>query len=544
MTHFSIAYVFAALCFFLYGLHMTEEGFRQAVGDQLRAKIGRLTRHRLAGFFLGIIMAIVFQSSTATTVMMVGLASIGLLNVRQAAAVVLGADVGTTLLVVLLASIVRFDATILSFSILVSGFVATFLLRQGRRQFFAEALLGFGFIFYGLTLMGTSATPLRESPLSHEVIAAIAGNHAAALFLAALFTGLVQSSAAIVGILLSFAAAGLLTATDAVPFVLGANLGGTVGPLLAGFRAQTEGKRLALLHVMTKSLVIFALLPFADVIGEWATEQISVPSYQVAAIHIFFNVILAVVFLPIVPLLSRWMSTLVRPRVGESEFGPKYLDEHALESPTLAFANVTREILRMAEITQEMCALALAPFEEQDRETMNRLEEMDDQVDRLDKGIKFYLAKVAQTKLTDEQAQRELELLMLTHDLESVGDVVSKDLMALAEKRRRKGVSFSTVGREEIHEFHRQVMENFQLAVTSFATGNIEIGQKVMRHKKQIAQLEQELSQKHLFRLHQGYKESIETSSIHLDILSNLRRINSIICKMAYPVLDRRGAHS
>jgi phosphate:Na+ symporter len=198
----------------------------------------------------------------------------------------------------------------------------------------------------------------------------------------------------------------------------------------------------------------------------------------------------------------------------------------------------------MAEIAQKMVAQALIPFEEVGGDTMERLEELDDQVDRLDKEIKFYLAKLNMAQLTDDQARRQVGLLTLTHDLESSGDVINKDLMELAKKKRQKSVAFSKEGWTEIQDFHRKVMENFHLAITSLASGDADLGRKVLRHKSRLAIIEQELSQNHLRRLNKGLRESFDTSSIHLDILSNLRRINSIVSKLAYPVLDRRDQPS
>jgi phosphate:Na+ symporter len=542
MSEFSVAYFIAGLAFFLYGLRMTELNLRQAAGDRFRAWITKLTQSRVSAFMLGVVMTIIFQSSTATTVMLIGLAGIGYLSLRQAASVVLGADVGTTLLVLILASFVRFDMRHATLVFLVLAFFLNFIFRHGRALFLARAFLGFAFVLYGLGQIGIASTPLKQSPLVLQLIQAVASNPLGALIMAAIFTGLVQSSVAVLGILLSLSSSGLLTLPQAIPFVLGANLGSTIIPIMVGLRSKTDGRRLSLIHVGLKIIGIVALLPFIVPVAEEIQRWLDMPSYQVAAVHIFLNTALAVIFLPLI----RWVAIAAEKWIPSSDngkvFGPKYLDPQALDSPTLAFADVFREILRMAEITQKMCAQVLLPFEEVGTDTLQRLEELDDQVDHLDRDIKFYLAKMSQEQFTAEQSKRQLELLMLTHDLESIGDVMTKDLMELAEKKRRKGVSFSGDGWREIKEFHAKVMENFNLAITSFATGDIDLGKKVMRHKKNMASLEQELGQKHLRRLHQGLRESFDTSSIHLDILSNLRRINAIISKMAYPVMDRRIA--
>jgi phosphate:Na+ symporter len=533
----------AALCFFFFGIRLTEEGLRKALGDRFRLHAETLTRRPVQALFIGIVMTMLLQSSSATLLLLIGLGSIGVLSVRQATPVVLGADVGTTLIILLLASAVQFDIRAVSLSVLTVAFVATFLFQKNRPKFYAQAFLGFAFILFGLGLLTSASEPLRQSPLVRALISELVSNPWVAMVFAAILTGIVQKTAAVLGILISFAAAGLLTAPQAVPFVLGVNLGSTVLPFVASLRAQADGKRIAYIHVALKAIGVLAVMPFAASAGEWIVGWVAQPPYQVATVHIVFNVAVALVFLPLTPLVAKAALRWVHVRDEEKEFSPKYLDPAALDSPGLAFANVFRELLRMAEIAQEMCSQVLIPFEELGRDTMERLEEMDDQVDHLDREIKFYLAKVNQAQLTETEARRQMELLTLTHDLEQIGDVINKEMMELAEKKRRKNVSFSVDGWKEIREFHRMVIENFRLAITALASGDTELGKKVLRHKKHLAEIEQDYSQKHLLRLHQGLRESFETSSIHLDLLSNLRRINSIICRMAYPVIDRRAAN-
>ncbi len=540
MNHFSLAYFLGALCFFLYGMHLTEDGLRSALGDRLRIQVNRITKRRFSAFSLGILMTFIFQSSTATTIMLIGLTNIGVISVRHAVPVVLGADVGTTFLTFLLASFVRFNVLSFSLVLLVVGFLSTFLFRNHSLRPYAQAFLGFGFVFYGLGLIPSANEPLRQSHLFAQVVTAIGNNPPVAVLFTALFTGLIQSSAAVIGIIASFAAVGLINPESVLLFVLGANLGSTVGPFMASLAAQTDGKRLAYVHVVLKFIGAILILPFSNDLGKIISNLVEIPSYQVVAAHVGFNIALAVVFLPLTSIISSLATKWVKCDKGDKAFGPKYLDSHALDSPALAFANVHREILRMAEIVQEMCTHVLVPFEEVGRETLEHLDELDDHVDHLDRDIKFYLAKINQAQLTPSQGRRQQELMMMTHDIESIGDVISKDLVILAEKKRRKNVSFSQDGWKEINGFHRVVVENFQLAVTVLASGDLELGKKVLRHKKHLGEIEQELAQKHLMRLHQGLRESFDTSSIHLDILSNLRRINSIVCKLAYPILDRR----
>ncbi len=540
MTDFSLAYFLAAIGFFIYGLRLTESNLRRALGDRFRTQIDALTQNRFFAFLLGATMTMVFQSSTATTVMLVGLAGVGALTVRQAAPVVLGADVGTTLLVLLLASLVSFNLLNLALAILLIGFASTLFLKDHAKRPYAQAFLGIGFICYGLSLIASSNVFLRESPLVQAMVEALLGQPLVSLAFALFLTGLLQSSAAVLGILVSLAAGGLLTLEGAIPFVLGANLGSTVGSLLAGLSSKAEGKRVALIHVGLKAIGVIVAFPFIAVIARGIEAILDSPPYQVAATHVGLNATIAVVCLPLTHKIAGLVSAWVTDDPPEKVFGPKYLDEKVLNSPAIAFANVQREILRMAEIAQDMFARCLRAFEEGGEETIRKLEDRDDQVDLLNRRIMLYLSKINQAELSDAQAQRELELLTLTNNLESVGDVIDKNVMELAKKRRRLGHVFSQEGWKDIVELHRLVGENFRLAVSAFITGDVNLGHKLLRHKRYVGELEQEFNQKHLMRLHQGLSESLDTSSIHLDLLGHLRRINSVICKTAYPVLDQR----
>ncbi len=542
MTKFSIAYLLAAIGFFLFGLRLVQTNLRQVSGDRLRVQIGKLTKNRMSAFFLGIGMTAVLQNSAATVVMIVGLAGMSYISLPQGTAVILGADVGTTLIVYLLASFVQFSSGQVNLIFVALAFFFYFALRKGQKQFYTRAFLGLALMLYGLGQISAASQPLRQSALVAQIISAAADNPVVAIFFGMLFTILLQSSVAMIGVLLTFTGAGAMTMDQALPFVLGANLGTTLVPFLAGLRAKTDGRRLAYIHVSLKVVAVALFLPFLTWVGAEISRVVETPTYQVATFHFVLNLALSVVFLPLSRVVSALAVRLIRPNEEDHSFSAKYLDDEALESPTLAFANVFREILRMAEITQKMCAQTLLPFEEIGTDTVERLEGMDDQVDHLDRDIKFYLAKLSQSRLTDEQSKRQQELLMLTHDLEQVGDVITKEMMELAEKKRRKSVSFSVEGWAEIKDFHQKVAENFHLAINAFASGDVELAQKVIRHKKKLGEIEQELGQRHLLRLHQGLRESFDTSSIHLDILSNLRRINAILTKMAYPVLSRTNA--
>ena len=527
------------IAIFIYGLQLANDGLQKRAGDQLRRWLTALTEHRLSGLLSGTLLAAVLQSSTATVMMLVGFANAGLLSLPQAMSLLLGAGIGTTLVV----QVMSFKVSHVAMLLVVIGFAVISLSRRGRTRAIGRAALGLGLVFLGIQITTEATSPLQHNRLLLQVIEAFAEQPVLGIVTGAGLTAIVQSSAVTLGLLLSLSFSGLLTMHAALPVVLGANLGNCVMPILSTVRASVEGKRVAWAYLMLRASGVagglLLLTPFATLVS-WTGA--SVP-HQIANAHTLFNVLLAVVALPPLPLgaaLVRWI-VAVPPDANAGKLHVEYLDEHALDTPSLAFAQATREILRMAEMVQQMLAKAMTVFETSDRDLVDAISEEDDYVDYLEHRIKLYLTKLSRTALTDEQAARELELIAFTHDLETIGDIVDIDLMHLAKKKIRKAMEFSKEGAAEIRGFHARVMENFELSIATFTGGDVDLAHKLLRHKGKIAEMAQDLTETHIQRLHLGLRESLETSSIHLDLLSHLKRINSQLSNIAHPILMRAG---
>ena len=525
------------IAIFIYGLQLANDGLQKRAGDRLRRWLTAFTERRLSGLLSGTLLATVLQSSTATVMMVMGFANTGLLSLSQAMSLLLGAGIGTTVVV----QVMSFKLSHLAMLILVIGFAIASLGKRGRTRAVGRAVLGFGLVFLGIQLTSEATAPLQQNTLLLQVMAAFGEQPALGIAAGAGLTAIVQSSAVTLGLLLSLSFSGLLTLHAALPMVLGANLGNCVMPMLSAVRANVEGKRLAWAYLILKASGVagglLPLGPFATLVS-WTAASLP---HQIANAHTLFNLLLAVLALPFLPwaaALARWI-VVVPPDASVSQVHVQYLDEQALESPALAFAQATREILRMAEMVQRMLAKVMMVFETNDRDLVEDISEADDYVDYLEHHIKLYLTKLSRSALTDEQAARELELIAFTSDLETIGDIVDIDLMHLAKKKIRKGLEFSKEGAEEIRGFHARVMENFQLSIAAFTSGDVELARKLLRHKVKIAEMAQDLTEAHIQRLHQGLRESIETSSIHLDLLSNLKRINSQLSNIAHPLLMR-----
>lgn len=525
------------IAIFIYGLHLANDGLQKRAGDQMRRWFTTLTEHRLGGLLSGTLLAAVLQSSTATVMMLMGFTNAGLLSLSQAMSLLLGVGIGTTLVV----QVMSFQLSRVAMLLVVIGFALISLGKRGRTRAVGRAVFGFGLVFLGIQLTTKATSPLQHNTLLLQVIEAFGEQPILGIMAGAGLTAIVQSSAVTLGLLLSLAFSGLLTLPVALPVVLGANLGNCVMPVLSAVRASVEGKRVASAYVILKGSGVagglLLLTPFTTLVS-WTAASIP---HQIANAHTLFNVLLALGALPFLPwgaALARWIVP-VPPDTSASKLHVQYLDERALETPSLAFAQATREILRMAEMVQRMLAKVITVFETNDRDVADDISEGDDYVDYLEHHIKLYLTKLSRSALSDEQAARELELIAFTSELETIGDIVDIDMMHLAKKKIRKGMEFSKEGAAEIRGFHARVMENLELSIAAFTSGDVDLARKLLRHKVKIAEMAQDLTEAHIQRLHQGLRESIETSSIHLDLLSNLKRINSQLSNIAHLILMR-----
>ncbi len=517
----------------LYGVRLVGEGLQRAAGTRLRHVLTTLSGNRLKALAVGAGVTALLQSSSATTVMLVGFASAGLLSLRQTIGVILGADIGTTVTVQLLA----FNLLDLAPLIVFAGWLLS-AASKGTLGYVGRAILGFGFLFLGMKLIVDGTGPLRESALFAEFLAALSGQALLLIVIAAVFTALVHSSAATIGLAISLAQSGLMPLEAAVPIILGANVGTAATALVASLGANTEARRVALAHAGFKiagALVFLPLIgPFTDFVSATAPD---IPR-QIANAHTLFNVGLAVLFLP----TADWAADLITRGVPErrtTDAGAIYLSPQTLDTPAVALGQALRETLRMGDVVVRSLKDSLIVLERNDVALMRAVIARDDVIDRLEEDIKQFLVKLGAESLTEEQAERETALIFVIADLEQIGDVIERGLMELAEKKIAGNHVFSQQGWSEIRDLHTKVAENLELALSALAAQDASIAEKVIRHKSVVNVLERRLRETHIERLHSGLRESIDTSSIHLDLLANLKRANSLVAGIAYAVLGR-----
>ena len=528
--------LFGGMLLLLYGINLLNDGLQNVAGSKIRSLLRSLTSNRLAAVGGGAFITGLIQSSSATSVMLVGFVSAGLMSFRQTLAVILGADIGATLTVQLIAFHVY------DYAVLLVGIGLSFTLFAKRMLFknIGQGILGFGFVFLSIKIMIEAMTPLRENDLFRQVFVALTNTPAVGIVISAGITALIHSSAATMGIALVLAASGLIPLNGALAIVLGANIGTCATAFIASLSSPAEARRVAWAHMLFKVFGVLLFLPFLGAFEQLVTSTAPDLTRQVANANTLFNVIMAVVFLPLIGPFSKLIIHLVPEKEEDKKVGPMYLDEHVLGTPALALGQASREALRVSDIVREMLTEAIRVFQSDDSSAIIAIKNKDNLIDLLDRHIRIYITQMSSSHLTESQSRRAMAVLETSRNLENIGDIIDRNVMPLALKRISKGITFSQEGANEIILFHKKILENFDTAISAFANHDRDLAGQVFRNKEEITTMEREMVQAHLDRLRKGFRESIETSHVHLDLIGNLARINSLITHIIYPIVDEK----
>lgn len=549
MDSFSWITLFGGLAIFFFGLNSARHGLQLAAGDRLRIIMHKVTGNRILAVCIGALLTLIMQSSSATTVLLVSFAETQLITMTQAIGLLLGADIGTAFVVILLSLKKITDYALL---LVAFGIGLETIAKRKFLKYAGQVIFGFGMVFFGMYLMSATTTPLKDNPMAFKVFEFLSVNPGWSLTAALIFTAFVHTSAVTIGIAIALSFAGVLSLEASIPIVLGANVGTCITAVMAALPGGVEGKRVALAHVLVKVLGVAVAFPFihqyADWLGGLDSYIVSVlpgvattVSGKIALTHLFFNVALAIICLPFIKLIVLMVEKMIPSKLSEEEeFAPKYLDETSLDTPTLAYAQAKREIMRVAKLAYGLFATSLEMYSRNVDfdDVSEKVGSQDDKIDILEKAVRFYLAKLSQKSLTEEQAKLEMALLTIAADLEDVGDIITKEMLQLAKKKSKKMLLFSEEGWKEIKRFHSMVLENFDLMISMLTQPHEDIARKVLRHDDHLNLVEQDLRQSHINRLHEGLQESFETSSIHLDILANMRTISTKVTRIVKTSMD------
>lgn len=527
----------AGVALMLYGIRILRKGSDRLFGARLRRLLQTATKGRLRTVLAGFLLSILTPSSTAVALLSVEAINAGYVTMQQVLALMLGANVGFTITVQLLA----FKFYIYNAVFIAIGAPLSMFSRRQSVKGTGQVLLAIGFLLLAIQILSDAVAPLKNSSDVEQVMRVLENHPVWLMFFALGLKVLLQSATATIGIAIALSSHGVLPVTAALAVVVGANIGIAVTAFLAG-HARVETRRMAIGNLLMKVAGAVVCMPLLNQIVLWLAPLSPAGDPQVIAnAHTLFNVGLVIVFLPLVPVLARALQRVIAAQPAmEAEFGPRYLDHSSLESPALALGQATREILHMADHVRTMLRDAHRAFKENDEQLCEQVQKADDKVDLLNNEIKAYITKLSEQALNTEESRREIALLSFANELESVGDIIDKNLIELAKKKIALRVEFSKDGRVELDEYFNKVLENFEIAVSAFASQDKALAEQLLRHKHYLSERERELRNRHFHRLHEGLIESIETSAIHLDVLTNLKRINSHLTSVAYPILEGR----
>ncbi len=523
----------------LWGLHMVRSGIMRAFGAELRHLLSTTLRNRLVALLAGIGVTALLQSSTATALMITSFAARGLVALVPALAIMLGANIGTTLIV----QVLSFDVSAVSPVLFLVGLGAFKLGKRTPTRDLGRVAIGLGLMLLALHILLDTLSPAESAPSVHALLEAITGQPVLCVVLAAVLTWAAHSSAAVVLLVMPLASSHFITPVAALALVLGANLGSAVNPILEGGSSNNPAsRRLPVGYLINRGIGVVVVLPFLQPIADALTRLEPNPARMTADFHMAFNVALALVFIFLLDQLA-WL--LVRllpdPLKSPDPSTPLYLDETAINTPSVALACAARETLHMGDIIESMLRKAMTALMTNDRKLAAEVSRMDNIVDRLDEAIKLYVTKVTRESLDDRDGRRAMEIISFSINIEHIGDIIDKNLMELAVKKIKHKYEFSKEGSKELAAFHKLIMDNLKLAFSVFINNNVKIARTLISEKSQIRTAELACADSHLARLRQGRPESIETSSLHLDVLRDLKRIHSHICSVAYPVLEAAG---
>ena len=529
----------AGVSLLVWGTHIVRTGILRLYGGDLRRVLRRsVGRNRVAAFAAGVAVTGLIQSSTATALIVAAFAGQGLIGTAAALAVMLGADVGTSLVTVVLS----FDLSWLAPLLIFVG-VVLFLSRQstptGR---FGRVLIGLGLIIFALQWIRVAAKPIVEAAGVKVIFASLTGDILLDMLVAAVATILCYSSLAVVLLVATLSSLGLIGLPVAFGLVLGANLGSGALGMLSTLRSPPEARRVTLGNFLFKLIGCVVAIPLVAPVAAFINRMGLADAHEVVMFHFAFNIAIAVLFIAWTESIARVAERLLPARPIETDPSkPRHLDPSALDTPALAIANAAREAIRIGDIVEQMLTGMLTVLKTNDRVLSRRLRAMDDHVDSLYTAVKLYLTQISREALEEREGRRWTDIVSFTINLEQVGDIVERILSDIEDKKLDKGRNFSEAGMTEICDLHARLVANLRLGMSVFLNGDLKSAQELLAQKVLFRDLERAYADSHLGRLAGNTVESIETSSLHLDLISDMKRINSHVCSIAYPILEEAG---
>lgn len=511
--------IVGGLGLFIFGIHMMGEGLHKALGDKMRKILGALTGNPLRGFAVGTGVTAIIQSSSATTVMVVGFVNAGLMTLKQAVGVIFGANVGTTMT----GQLIAFKLTDYALPIIGIGMALNIFLKNKKFKHFGQFLLGFGILFLGLQIMTATVKPFGSSEIARQFFINFSRNPLLGVLAGLIVTLIVQSSSVTVGMVIALASVGLLNLESAIPIILGDNIGTCITAFIASIGTSLSARRAAVAHIMFNvigTVIALALLPLYKILVVHTSSNIM---RQCANAHTIFNVANALLFLPFTGLFATLMTKIVPGEDVIEEFGPKYLEKHLLYTPAIAIIAAKKEIIHTLQIAMKMTEHSMRGFFNNDLKVLDKVSRREEIVDSLRLEITNYLVELMQQELSEEESKKIPALIHVINDIERIGDH-AENLKDLAEIKISQKMPFSEMAHKELQDIMAQIMNMCQLTVTALETNHSNDADKIIEMEEVINSMRNQLRKNHVKRLEQGLCKVL-SGVVFLDMVSNFEKI-------------------
>jgi len=544
-----IAGLLGGLSFFLIGMFMMSDGLKKATGEKMRTILTSITNNRFMAVGIGAVVTMIIQSSSATTVMLVSFVQSGLMTFFQSLGIILGADIGTTIT----AQIIAFKITDYALWFIAFGFALQLASKKQKIKNLGTGILGFGILFFGFDLMSKSMIPLRSFDPFINILLTME-NPWIGILIGTCLTALFQSSSAFVGVIIVIASQGLISLESSIGLLLGANMGTAVTAILASLKSSREAKKVALANTLFKVFGILVFVwwipKFSELIqtispkGNPGLPQMEymaqVVPRQIANAHTIFNVALTIMVLPFINHFARLIEYILPKKEPREEFvlRVQYLDENLLSTPALALAVAKQEVIRMGYMVQDMVNDIILPFLVKERNVLNGIIAKEKLVDYLQIEINDYIRNILRFDIKEERINEAFQIMYTVKEFEHIADLASKNLIRRAEKWIDSPQSFTMEGKKELLEYHTQTQKQISRAIEVFRDVNLEKAEKMKEKNKKNRQLALDLERQHYERIKKDIRQTIESSEIHLELMTSFKIITSHATNVARILLE------
>ena len=531
--------IMGGLGLFLYGMNLMGDGLQKSAGSKLKRIIELLTSNVIMGVLVGMVVTMVIQSSSATTVMVVGFVNAGIMSLTQAIGVIMGANIGTTIT----AQLVSLDVDFLAPVALGIGIVIYMFSNKPKHKNIAEILIGFGILFTGMDLMKEAVKPLAGYQGFTDMLLSFGHHPILGVLMGFAITAIVQSSSASMGMLIALASQGLIPITAALPILYGENIGTCVTSLISSIGASRNARRAAIMHLTFNVLgsMIFMFILSKPIVAIVTAIDPTDAARQIANAHTLFNILNVIVLLPFNKLIVKLALKLVPETKGEQDDDDKvvkYIDDRMIETPSIALANIIKETLRMGEKSKESLNAAMDGIVDKSKEKIELSFKREKLINELQKSILNYLLKLSKASLNEDSRETVDALFNTVNDIERIGDH-AENIAELAKDIVDLEISFSDVGIGELKDMYNKVVSTYTYALEAMRTSNVELACKVIKMEEQVDMMEKSCRANHMNRLNSS-SCSIESGVIYLDIISNLERVSDHAVNIAQQVIAGR----